>query len=117
MFELRKNYDISRKLAAQGMVLLKNERNTLPLQSKDKVGIVGKECLDLIKGGGGSADVRCEYVRSLVDGLKEKSRLGKLNFIENTVQIYSKIFKNPSGFTFLFAGDGMWHCNCRCFVR
>ena len=61
MFDLSKNYEISRKIAAEGMVLLKNEARTLPLENQ-KVGIIGKECLDLIRGGGGSAEVKCAYV-------------------------------------------------------
>ena len=74
MFDLTKNYEISRKIAAEGMILLKNDEHTLPLKQQ-KVGIIGKECLDLIRGGGGSAHVKCAYVKSLLDGLLEKTKL------------------------------------------
>ncbi len=87
IYDLSKNYEISRKLASQGMVLLKNEDDTLPLGSKDNVGIIGKECLDLINGGGGSSKVKCEYIRSLVDGLTEKADLKKLRLAEYTIEV------------------------------
>ena len=74
MFDIRENYMISRKLASQGMVLLKNEDGILPLKSDAKVGIIGKECLALIRGGGGSADVQTEYTKSLPEGFAEKAK-------------------------------------------
>lgn len=87
MFDLKKNYEISRKLAAQGMVLLKNEEKTLPIPKNERIGIIGKECLNLIKGGGGSGNVKCEYVKSFADGLKEKEKEGKLVFEESSLHI------------------------------
>ena len=86
MFDLTKNYEISRKIAAEGMVLLKNEANILPF-SHQKVAILGKECLDLIRGGGGSAAVQCEYVKSLLDGLREKAEENKIALCEESVAI------------------------------
>ena len=77
MFDLTENYAISRKLASQGMVLLKNENRTLPLGANEKIGVIGNECLELIKGGGGSAQVNCLYVRTLPEGLREKEQEGK----------------------------------------
>ena len=63
-------------------MLLKNEKATLPFTKDTRVGVVGKDCLDLIKGGGGSANVKCEYTRTLFDGLKEKANEGKLKLYE-----------------------------------
>lgn len=85
MFDISENYQVSRRLASQGMVLLKNDGKILPLKSGDRVGVVGKECLDLIKGGGGSADVRTEYTRSLPYGLREKAAENKFIFCEESV--------------------------------
>lgn len=85
MLDLTENYRISRNLAAQGMVLLKNEDHVLPLKNTDRVGIIGKECLDLLKGGGGSGRVNCAYVKSLLDGLNEKSDAGKIALCNKSV--------------------------------
>lgn len=87
MFDLRENYAVSRKLASQGMVLLKNEDGVLPFGKEDVVGVVGKNCLDLIRGGGGSAHVQVEYVRSLQDGLREKAGEGKFSLYEPSLEL------------------------------
>lgn len=87
MFDISKNYEISRKLAAQGMVLLKNEEKTLPLKKDERVGIIGKDCLEMIKGGGGSANILCEYVKSFGEGLQEKAVEGKIRLIDSTLKI------------------------------
>ena len=95
MFDISGNYMVSRKLASQGMVLLKNEGRILPLKSKDRIGVIGKACLDLIKGGGGSAAVQTEYTKSLPEGFAEKARENKFSFYDNSVSIA----KNTDSYT------------------
>ena len=87
MFDLKENYKISGELATGGMVLLKNEGNILPFDANRKIGIVGKSCLDLIKGGGGSAEVRTEYTRSIKDGLMNKHNENKFCFYEKSIEL------------------------------
>ena len=82
MFDIRENYKISRQLASGGMVLLKNEDTTLPFQKTHRVGVIGRECLDFISGGGGSAAVMTEYRKSLQQGLSEKA--GEKKFLLDT---------------------------------
>lgn len=78
---------LARKVAAQSMVLLKNEENILPIQPVDRISIVGTECLNLICGGGGSAYLKCEYIKMLTDGLEEKATEGKLQFQRASVEL------------------------------
>lgn len=66
----KEHEDITRQAAVEGMVLLKNANSVLPLKSSEKVVLFGKASVEYIKGGGGSGDVSCAYVRSLYDGLK-----------------------------------------------
>ena len=87
MFDIRENYKISRKIAVEGMVLLKNEEKTLPFCKNERIGIIGKECLSLIHGGGGSAHVYCEYISSLLDGLCEKEDEGKIIFSKESLSL------------------------------
>lgn len=62
--------ELSRKAAAEGMVLLKNEGNLLPLPSHSRVALLGKGIFDYVKGGGGSGDVTVSHVLNLHDGCK-----------------------------------------------
>lgn len=71
----KRHIELSRRAAAEGIVLLKNENNILPLKNGTKVAIFGKAQIDYIKGGGGSGDVHCEYVRNIYEGLKLKEQL------------------------------------------
>ena len=43
---------LSRMAAGEGMVLLKNEKNTLPIRKGTKVALFGKGTVDYVKGGG-----------------------------------------------------------------
>ena len=61
---------LSRQAAQEGMVLLKNRNSLLPLAPGNRVALFGKGSFDYVKGGSGSGDVTCAYVRNLYDGLK-----------------------------------------------
>lgn len=64
---------LSKEAAKEGMVLLKNDKQTLPLQKGSKVALFGKATFDYVKGGGGSGDVTVAYTRNLYEGFKELS--------------------------------------------
>ena len=68
-----KHIALSRKAAQEGIVLLKNDNNALPLKKGTKVAIFGIAQIDYIKGGGGSGIVYCEYTRNIYESMKEKS--------------------------------------------
>ena len=68
---------LSRKAAAQGMVLLKNEAETLPLPAGKTVALFGKASADYVKGGGGSGDVTVAWVKNLIDGWKRRKPRGR----------------------------------------
>ena len=61
---------ISKAAADEGIVLLKNEKDILPLSADKPLALFGKASVEYIKGGGGSGDVFCKYIHSLYDGLK-----------------------------------------------
>ncbi len=62
---------VTRQSATEGMVLLENKNNTLPLQGNIKnVAVYGVTSYDFIAGGTGSGNVNRAYTVSLLDGLK-----------------------------------------------
>lgn len=66
---------LSMRAAEEGMVLLKNEGDLLPLAPGSRVALFGKGSFDYVKGGGGSGDVTVSYVHNLYDGLKAQESL------------------------------------------
>jgi beta-glucosidase len=66
--DLKSNAEVVRETAAEGMVLLKNENNSLPL-APERVALFGNASYDLIAGGTGSGNVNKKYVVSLDQGL------------------------------------------------
>ena len=68
----KRHIELSRSAACEGTVLLKNNDGVLPLKKGAKLAIFGKAQIDYVKGGGGSGDVCCEYVRNIYEGLKLK---------------------------------------------
>lgn len=72
--ECEKHIQLSRKAAAEGAVLLKNDNDSLPFNKGTKVAIFGKAQIDYVKGGGGSGNTIVSYVRNIYQGLKTKDK-------------------------------------------
>lgn len=80
--------ELSKEAAKEGMVLLKNENNVLPLSAGSKVALFGKGTFDYVKGGGGSGDVTIAYTRNLYEGLSLQK--DKISIFEELCDYYRK---------------------------
>ena len=70
-WDMEKDHELAGKLAAECMVLLKNEGNVLPLRPGEKVAIIGEFAKKPRFQGGGSSHINCCRVTSLMDAAGE----------------------------------------------
>ena len=78
---------LSKKAATEGIVLLKND-GTLPLSSTNTVALFGKATIEYIKGGGGSGDVHCPYIRNIYEGFLTKENENKISIYKPLAEFY-----------------------------
>lgn len=86
--------EFSRKVAAEGAVLLKNEGLVLPLQNNESVSIFGRTQVNYYRSGTGSGgSVHVSHTTNLLDGLRSKKNI---TINEDLAAVYEKwIEKNP----------------------
>jgi beta-glucosidase len=86
--------EFSRKVAAEGAVLLKNKDDILPIRNGETVSIFGRTQINYYRSGTGSGgSVNVEYTTNLLGGLRTKNKI-KIN--EELATIYEKwIEENP----------------------
>ncbi len=88
----KEHIELSRKVANEGTVLLKND-GTLPIKKGSKVAVFGKAQYDYIKGGFGSGDVCCDYITNIYEGLKTKEDEGKILLFDGVYDFYRNEIK------------------------
>ncbi len=64
----------ARKIAQEGIVLLQNKNNVLPidLNRAPKIAVIGENALKMMTVGGGSSSLKVRYEISPLDGLKDR---------------------------------------------
>lgn len=62
--------ELNEEIAAEGMILLKNEGNALPMKTEKNVTVFGKNSVDLIYGGTGSGDAAKADSATIYDSLE-----------------------------------------------
>ncbi len=85
VFEFDKDHDLTKKIAEESIVLLKNRNHILPLDSKKKVAVLGEFAEKPRIQGGGSAFINCYDIDVTLDEMR------KLGTVE-----YSKAFPADS---------------------
>ena len=69
--DLKAHAEVTRHSATEGMVLLKNEGQTLPMIDKKKVSVFGITAYEFMAGGTGSGNVNKAYTIDMMQGLTE----------------------------------------------
>ena len=87
--------EAARKIGEQGIVLLKNDGNVLPINpdKAKKVLVVGENAIKMMTVGGGSSSLKVKYELSPLDGIKNRLA-GKSEVI------YERGYASNSGDTF-----------------
>ena len=67
--DLKAHAIVCKKVADEGVVLLKNEKATLPVSKEQNIALFGVTSYEFIPGGTGSGDVNRPYVVDLMSGL------------------------------------------------
>ena len=87
-----------RKLAAEGMVLLKNDGPVLPIQGKTgkvtKVAVIGPNAKDRVISGGGSAALKASYIVNPFEGITANAPEGVE--VSYEVGCYGRLFSQFS---------------------
>lgn len=89
----KEHSDLSKSAANEGIVLLKNESNVLPLKNGSKVALIGKGCAGYVEYGGGSGRVSTKNCKTICDGFEEKVQQGKISLFMPLNDLYKESVK------------------------
>jgi len=86
--------EFSRKVAAEGAVLIKNEGQNLPIKEGESISVFGRTQINYYRSGTGSGgSVNVEYTTNLLEGFRNKN---KITVNEDLAVAYEKwIEQNP----------------------
>lgn len=74
------HYSAARQIGADGIVLLQNKDNVLPIPTGKKVLVVGENAIKMMTVGGGSSSLKVEHEILPLDGIKERFGAQNVSF-------------------------------------
>jgi beta-glucosidase len=76
----QEHLDVARKIAAEGIVLLKNEDHFFPINPNIEItiAVIGENATKPMTIGGGSSELKAKFEISPLDGLKERYKKAKI---------------------------------------
>lgn len=90
------NIALARRTASEGMILLENDNNVLPIANNATVSVFGLNQINYTRGGTGSGDVRVDYFVNLLQGMKNKVADGKISLYQPLVSAYESYTASTS---------------------
>lgn len=81
-------------VASEGIVLLKNQNQTLPLAKGSKVTLFGRSSVDLVLGGTGAGNINTDYVVDLKSAMEDDGRFT----INSTIWDFYKTYDGKDGY-------------------
>ena len=77
----QEHLDVARKVAQEGIVLLKNEGDVLPVRKAAKISVVGENAYKKMCIGGGSSMLKPIYEMSPLEGILERAALDGMEVV------------------------------------
>lgn len=90
--DLKAHAQVAREAAAESMILLRNENNTLPMEGGKKIAIYGLGSKRFIAGGAGSGNVNKPYVVDMVEACENAGFIVNkdiINFYQANLDLYN----------------------------
>lgn len=87
------HYAAARKIAVEGVVLLKNDRNILPIPTGARILVVGENAIKMMTVGGGSSSLKVQREVLPLDGMRERFQHVDYarGYVGDTVQSYNGV--------------------------
>lgn len=96
------HYAAALKIACEGIVVLKNEQNMLPLNSPKRILVVGENAIKMMTVGGGSSSLKVQREVLPLDGIRARYPEAEVSFargyVGDTVQSYNGVTMGRSLF-------------------
>ena len=84
------NIDLAREVAAEGMVLMENRNEVLPIPKGTTVAMFGRAQIDYVRGGGGSGNTNVQYTRNILQGMQWWENEGKVKLVPELTAFYTE---------------------------
>ena len=89
------HYEAALKIAQEGIVLLKNNRQLLPIKKAKRILVVGENAIKMMTVGGGSSSLKVQKEILPLDGIKARFADAEVDFargyVGDTVQSYNGV--------------------------
>jgi beta-glucosidase len=89
------HYEAALKIAQEGIVLLKNDRQLLPVKKARRILVVGENAIKMMTVGGGSSSLKVQKEILPLDGIKARFAEAEVDFargyVGDTVQSYNGV--------------------------